>query len=121
MVLSSISAAESGITPFNFLYLLNIRNFSFSPLNREKKNESSVNFDTGFFECNLNFRPICDNLRFIFKMNSEKQKNIFQQKTVTEHTNNLYINEIDTKRLSPDCHQTITLLNENQKYDGDRP
>jgi hypothetical protein len=26
--LSSISAAESGITPFNFLYLLNIRNFS---------------------------------------------------------------------------------------------
>ena len=28
MVLSSISAAESGITPFNFLYLLNIRNFS---------------------------------------------------------------------------------------------
>ena len=29
MVLSPISAAESGITPFNFLYLLSIRNFSY--------------------------------------------------------------------------------------------
>ena len=28
MVLSSISAAESGITPFNFLYLLNLQKYS---------------------------------------------------------------------------------------------
>lgn len=43
------------------------------------------------------------------------------KKTVTKHANTLYIKEISPKRLSPDCHHAITILNDNQKNNGDSP
>ena len=48
---------------------------------------------------------------FNIKINLYSKRMNFR-KTVTKHTNALYIKEITIKRLSPVCHQTITLFKE---------